>query len=271
MTRFQLAVLVLAFFALTARAQTPADKQQADLEKDRYTAAGDLRKTSVYSGLPVIGEFQPQQQEPAADYTRRQIREQRYSASSLRRRIVDPGSPVGGLAESSHLRFINSVTIGPSPDSRGIPASVATAVVTGTILSGKCFLNSDQKFVYTDYLLKIDQVLKQDPMPNFKVGAQITVSRPGGAVRFPSGHVKNFLYPGQGFPAIGSQYILFLWKAIPNLPEYEILSDSGYELKSGRVYPLDDCNLEYEDMSSPVFLDLVHKAIAAIESEEVKP
>jgi hypothetical protein len=258
--------LAIAFASTPLLGASPPGQQ----DQSKYTAGGQLKKPSTFSGLPVIGEFQGQPESPA-DHERRQIREKRYSSLSLRKKpIVDPGRLVDGQLETSDITFIDTVVTGPSTDPRGIPTSVSTAVVVGTILGGKCFVSSDRNFVYTDYQMRVDQVLKQDPTTSLSVGDQVVASKPGGAVHFPSGHITNFLYPGHGLPAIGSQYVLFLWRSIPSLPEYEIAFQSGYELKNGRVYPLDDANLQYEDMSAPVFLALVQKAIAAAQPD-VRP
>ncbi len=152
---------------------------------------------------------------------------------------------------------------GVHQDPPGIPVT-GTAVVIGTVLSGKSFINKNHTIVYSDYQIRVDEILKQGPTATLAVGEQIVASRVGGAMRFPSGHTTYVFNHGHGLPEIGSQYILFLFKTIPNVPEYEIGFDSGYQLKNGRVYALDAVNEQFYDaMSEPVFLDLVKKAIAA--------
>jgi len=90
----------------------------------------------------------------------------------------------------------------------------------------------------------------------------VTASRDGGAIHFPSGHVTNFLHMGQGLPEVGSQYVLFLWRSIPNLPEYEIIINSGYQLKDGRAYALDDTNSGYDNSDANVLIGKIQTAIA---------
>jgi hypothetical protein len=226
-------------------------------------------KPSKHSGSPIVGEFQVPQ-ESGEDYEHRQIRERRYSASHAPGEIFDPGTLVNGKSESTDLTVID-VAIGRSPDPPGIPASVSTAIILATVVSGKCFVTGDHSYVYTDYQLKIDEILKPDTSANLAAGVLAIGSRPGGAVHFPSGHVTKVFDAGQGLPAVGSQYILFLWKAIPDLPEYEIMSASGYEVKARHVYPLDDTASQYDNMSFPVFLSVVQKAIVASQNEGVEP
>ena len=256
----------LLFLASTVTfAHTPRSQAES---KGKYTAGKEIKRPSTFSGLPVVGDFQAPP-EPAADHARRQIREKRYNSFSHRREpITDPGRLVNGQPESSDVTFIDTVVINPPSDPRGIPASTSTAVVIGTVVSGKCFLNGNHTFVYTDYQVRVDHVLKQDPAANLSVGDQVVASKQGGALRFPSGHITNFIFPGHGLPAIGSQYILFLWRPIPNLPNYEIVFQSGYEVKNGRVYPLDDANMQYEDMSESAFLAIFQKALGATTNGE---
>jgi tetratricopeptide (TPR) repeat protein len=85
----------------------------------------------------------------------------------------------------------------------------------------------------------------------------------GGTIHFASGHVRNFLALHQGMPAMGARYLLFLKKLNSHLSEYEVLWGAAYEMKNGRVYPLDDLSSEYEGIPEPDFLAEVHRAIAA--------
>jgi hypothetical protein len=218
----------------------------------------------------VTGEFETNEIESPQDQERRHIREKRYG-DFLPQPLIDPGATVDGQAETSHLSFIDYVTLGNSQDPPGIPASLSTAVVVGTIVGGKCFINKAHTFVYTDYQVKVDQILKPDLAANLTVGGFVTAARPGGTVHFPSGHVRNVLNVGHGLPEIGAQYVLFLWKAIPNLPEYEILINSGYQLRSGRAYALDDANSEYDDLDAGALLEKIQKSVTASHNGGVRP
>lgn len=228
---------------------------------NRGQQARDLKRPSVHSGLPVVGEVDAEAHETAQEQARRHIREDRYG-DHLPKPLTDPGPTVNGQAESTNLTFIDYVTLGSSPDPVGIPASVSTAIVIGTVVSGKCFINKNHTLVYTDYQIKIDQILKPDATANLAVGDSVTASRPGGAIRFRSGHVINVFNVGHGLPEIGAQYVLFLWKAIPNLPEYEIVFDSGYQLANGLAYALDDANSQFNSMDANVLIAKIQKAIS---------
>lgn len=266
--------LIVSVFALGVGAQGSAGGQTQSQQSEPDKDIGQ-RKPSRHSGLPVVGEFE-RQPESSADEARRQVREKQYENFSTRlfTPYGDPGALADGATESTIstlIDYVSSVPVaGAHQDPPGIPVS-GTAVVIGTVLSGNSFISKNRTAVYSDYQVRIDEVLKQGPTRTLAVGDQVVASRPGGAIHYPSGHRTNFLMIHHGLPEIGSQYILFLWKAVPNLPEYEIGFDSGYQLKNGRVYALDEINEQYYDsMSAPVFLDLVKKAIAASQTAQTQ-
>jgi hypothetical protein len=251
----RVSVVLFGVLALGTYLLTPAQNAPTNAEQP-------IRKPSNHSGLPVRGEFENSEPASAQEQQARQIRENRYG-NQLPEPLFDPGLTVDGQPETSHLRFIDYVLPENAVDPPGIPASISTAIVVGTITSGKCFVNKTHRYVYTDYQVKVDSILKQNSLTPIAVGDSLTAARPGGAVHFPSDHVMNVLYVGHGLPEIGSQYILFLWKAIPDLPEYEILIDSGYQLKDDRAYALDNATSQYDREEVNTLLGKIEKAIAA--------
>jgi hypothetical protein len=227
-----------------------------------------LRKPSAYSGSPIVGEFQRSQPESAADSERRQTREKLYVESHFKRDpFVDPGLLVNGSKETANLTIVDYSIVG-SPDPRGIPVSGSTATIIGTVAGGSSFITKDHTYVYTDYTVRVDQILV-DKTASLSVGSEIVVAREGGAIHYPSGHITNVLIQGHGFPEIGAQYVLFLLKTVPNLPEYEMTLDSGYQIKNGQVFPLDDVNSQYVGVDYQKFLGEVEKAIVASRNKEV--
>jgi hypothetical protein len=264
---FCAALLALACSAAswgqTATSSGAAQTQQAKQDEQ-------LRRPSAYSGSPIVGEFQRSQLESAADSERRQIREKRYVESHFKREpFVDPGLLVNGKQETHNITIIDYSIVG-SPDPKGIPVSGSTATIVGTVTGGGAFITKDKSYVYTDYTVRVDQLLA-DKAASLSVGSEIVVAREGGAIHYPSGHVTNVLIQGHGFPEVGAQYVLFLLKPIPNSPEYEMALDSGYQIKNGRVYPLDDVNSQYVGVDYPEFLGEVNKAIAAYQRTARRP
>jgi hypothetical protein len=215
------------------------------------------KKPTKYSDAPAKGEFQNQSSELASDQARRVVRESRFKNAYPE--ITDPAnSPNTEPGEDAVMTITDYA--GPLDP---FPVARSSAVVIGTVLSGKAFVSKDRTYVYSDYQVRVDRVLKQDASASLAVGEQIVVSRGGGTIRFPSGHIRNYLNNGEGFPAIGSQYLFFLNK--PNFPqhEYEQVTGSLYLLSGGKVHPLDTEQLTlFDDMSDVVFLSKVEQAIA---------
>jgi hypothetical protein len=256
-------VFVLTVFALGAWAQAPSPQQAAPGKKEVYLP-------SKHSAWPTMGEFEGDPSETPQQRAHRQAREAHlgsmnpFSAAPE----TDPGLFVDGQTETSGVLIIDTMAIEKPgakevPEPRGIPAWGSSAVIIGTILSGKSFMNSQRNNVYSDYQVRVDEILKPDKTAKLTVGQQVLASRTGGRIRFPSGHITNFGIHGRGLPIVGSQYILFLKKTAPDLPEYRIGWPSSYEIRDGKVYPLDDDLREYEGFSAPAFLGLVRDTIAS--------
>jgi hypothetical protein len=231
-------------------------------QTNRITPYKDLSKPSKHSGpLPTV-EFGSVSGETPAEQVRRQDRESRRR-NFFPRLIADPGRFFNGERETVSIKIEEIVTI-ENPDP-AYPASLCSAVVVGTVTGATAFVSQDRTYAYSDYRVKVDQVLKQDTEFKLTAGTRVTVSRPGATVIFPSGHVTHFVLLDRGHPKIGKQYLLFLWKLDPSFREYEILYGGSYELSHGRAYSLDD-GFHYfrapEDSNANLLLTKVMKAIA---------
>lgn len=243
-------ILVAVVFALGGWAQnTSPTPPKPDHDKSP--------KPSRYSAALPKGEFQDNQVELAPDQDRRQLREGRYKDTYSE--IKDPAdtNPAGPAKETIYVINDYAQKIDPFPVSR------SAAVVIGTILSGKAFVSKDRTYVYSDFQVRVDQVLKQDPTANLAAGGRMVASRRGGTIHFPSGHIKDYVNHGEGMPAIGSQYLFFLVK--PNIPEpeYEVIIGGAYELRNGMVHPLDDFNMELDNTSESELITKVRAATGA--------
>ncbi len=250
-------LLFLLAFALGAWAQAPATGTRTQSSQDRYTAAGHLRKPSKFSGVPADGTSQPPA-ESSADQAYRQKREAHYATlygDVFKDEIADPGA--GGEVETTHLMIYDY-----AGDISTLPARTSAAVVIGTVVGGKAFLTKDHKYVYSDYQIRVDQILKQDVAANITVGGQLVAYRPGGTIHFPSGHIRHFANLGQGHPIVGAQYLFFLGRPDLNIREYQMTLFATYELKNAIVYPLDDANGQFEGISQSVLLDRTVQLIA---------
>jgi hypothetical protein len=243
-------MLVAVVFALGTWAQNtipPAKPKPAD----------ESLKGSKHSAQLPKGEFQDNQIELAPDQDRRQLRESRYKG--LYAEIKDPAAdnPTGPPRQIVYV--INDYAEKLDP----LPASRSAAVVIVTVLSSKAYVSKDRTYVYSDFQVRVDEVLKQDPQTNLVVGGRMVASRGGGTIHFPSGRINDYVNKGEGMPAIGSQYLFFLVR--PNIaePEYEVIIGGAYELRNGMVHPLDDFSPELDNASAQEVISKVRAAIGA--------
>jgi len=254
-------VAVFGFFYMVP-GSIQALQQQASGQEQRSepkrAEAERLKEPTKYSDVPAKGEFNDNHSnELASDQERRVVRESRYKNAYPE--ITDPGNSPNSTepGEDSVMTIHDwAAPLGP------FPVAPSAAIVVGTVLSGKAFVSKDRTYVYSDYQVRVDRVLKQDASASLALGEQIVVSRGGGTIDFPSGHIRNYLNNGEGFPAIGSQYLFFLGK--PNFPEheYEQIVGSLYQLDGGEVHPLDDGQMgAFDHMSQGFFLTRVEQAI----------
>ena len=110
------------------------------------------------------------------------------------------------------------------------------AVVIGTVTAKASQITENERFVFTDYSLTVDEVLK-DEAANLQPQTEITVTRPGGKILF-QGRVISARDKSFCPLAIGGHYLLFL-RYIPATGAYQAVNSvSSFELVNGVVKPL---------------------------------
>ena len=82
----------------------------------------------------------------------------------------------------------------------------SSQVIIGTAISNRCRLSSDSKSITTDYLVSVQELLKGDLRP----GSSVTISTPGGAVRFDKETLAMVDVPAFRRPVNGRTYLFFL-------------------------------------------------------------
>ncbi|HKS26162.1 MAG TPA: hypothetical protein VJS44_00010 [Pyrinomonadaceae bacterium] len=147
-----------------------------------------------------------------------------------------------------------------------IPVEQSDIVVIGEVTAARAYLSNDKTGVYSEFILRVGEVLKNDDGASFYAGSIITAQRGGGAVRFPSGQIQKYKTGGQSMPRIGRQYMLFL-KRIDESRDFSIIT--GYEFRDERIVPLDGKSsggkrLQFDDylgFTASTFLTVVRDAI----------
>lgn len=131
-----------------------------------------------------------------------------------------------------------------------LPVAKSDAVVVGEVLQAQSHLSPDKTGVYTEYDIRVGEVLKQSLAAPLTAGGSVSAKRDGGRVRFPSGRVQVYVPHYQGVLRAGGQYVLFLKDDGKERGLYIL---TGYELSGDRVNPLDGVNLNPGATELPQF------------------
>lgn len=240
--------------------------------------------TIVISVITVIAAFQGQQ--PKSDHTNQQdeetFKEQFPIADSNAKELGDPvkqakrkekskkyDKSISALTETTTIQAIHLDWEVGLP---ALPVAKSDAIVIGEITEAQAFLSTDKTSVYSEFTLRVDEVLKNDGRTPILPSTPITAERVGGRVRFPSGHVALSFMHGQGLPRIGRRYALFLthnFSIFGGVQEQDFYILTGYELRSGTVIPLDTPGggthplaATYKGTDEQVFINELRFAIA---------
>jgi hypothetical protein len=133
-----------------------------------------------------------------------------------------------------------------------LPVAQSDAVVIGEVTDAKAYVTTDKDSVYSEFTLHIVKVLKSDNQTPLSSDGSINVERPGGRVRYSSGHISRFCITGWGMPQPMRQYVLFLTKNNDG-QTYHIVT--GYELRNGRIFPLDRTTSNETDFDAYINMD----------------
>lgn len=128
-----------------------------------------------------------------------------------------------------------------APIEPALPAAQSDAVVIGEVTEAEAFLTEDKTSVLSEFTIHVSDLLKENLRAPFSIGGSLNAIRPGGAVRFASGKLVRYGNEGKPLPLIGRQYVFFLKYNDDGGQDYVILT--AYELRGGRVVPLDGINL----------------------------
>lgn len=158
-----------------------------------------------------------------------------------------------------------------APEQPALPAAQSDAVVVGEVTDAQAYLSEDKVTVLSEFEVHVTDILKYNSVAPFSVGDSIDAIRGGGAVRFPSGKIIRYGHHGKPLPRMGKKYVFFL-KYDEGGQEYTIIT--AYELRAGRVFPLDGISLvgtterayaayqKYKDADEATFMSDVRNAIA---------
>jgi len=177
------------------------------------------------SSWPLTDYTAPRPTDPE-ERSRREARGRKYDKSDFR---VHPQD----LAENT----VRTQSFDPYATLPALPVIQSKAIVIGEVIAAQAYLSNDQTGVYSEFNIRVEEVLKTDGLEVPATGCQIDLEREGGRVRFPSGRVHSYSVDKENMPRVGRRYIFFLTRENQEYT-YHILT--AYELRDARVFPLDE-------------------------------
>lgn len=234
MRKHKTVALVLPLVLGVAALLIPKQSKQEQTTPSKATSSKTQRKSIDTNHFP-IAEFSASESSDA----KRKARGEKRNKSNWN---VDPDA----LSDSTVV--VDSVDL----NLPALPTKQAAAVIVGIVTDAKAHLSNDKTGVYSAFTVLVDEVFKNPG--NLSVGTSVEVEREGGRVKFPSGRVHLYMISEQDMPHVGRRYVLFL--ADTNTESvFEILT--GYEIREGAVYALDDLTKSraYENTTPANFLN----------------
>lgn len=141
-----------------------------------------------------------------------------------------------------------------------LPVSQSNVIILGEALSAATYLSNDKKGVYTEFSVRISEIIKSSN-PALTIGSVVDVDRPGGFVRYPDGHKVLYRIFGLNMLRANRRYLLFLNNTDQSI-NYRVLT--GYEMTTNEVSPIDVGSQfdTYKGVDGTSFLQIVRETIA---------
>ena len=228
------------------------------------TTIASLRGQSQKNSDSAVREWDDESYGPIADYSasepsnpteraKRQNKSRRYNGRHLK----------------EDYRVEESTLISEGGWIPAIPLAFSHVVLIGEVTDAQAYMAEDKKGVYSEFTILVDEVLRGESQSSLAHGDTVVTEREGGRVRFESGHVVRYSVDRQRMPRKGRRYVLFLRR---NDQAENLYIVTGYELRGGKVLPLDGVNVPegasklpqfaaYENAGETEFLDAVREAI----------
>jgi hypothetical protein len=154
-----------------------------------------------------------------------------------------------GLVKSEVDPRVAEVLMEPQDDLSDVPTDESDLVVEGLVTDSAAFLSNDKQSVYSEFTVRVGDILKSGPGLSVNRGESITTERFGGRVKQSDGRIIRYGVIGQGSPVKGEKYLFFLSKTEHG--NYRILT--GYQLQGTKVIPLDGTRISRRAIGSSTF------------------
>lgn len=142
----------------------------------------------------------------------------------------------GDIVVSVEEPFVISTAGEESPPSVQTKVCNAHAVVIGMLNDSSPQLTEDESFLFTEYTMSVEEVIKDNPAAAIQPGNSITVIREGGTGRL-HGRVVRARVEGFKTFDVGKRYLFFL-RFVPDTNSYLAFPNGSFELNENEVVPL---------------------------------
>ena len=196
---------------------------------------------------PTVDFDAPEPSDPA-ERARKEVRDRRYEKNAFIVRTPMPDYSGSTLYDNE-----------PMPPA-AFPFNQSKLVIIGTVTGSKAVMTTNKAAVYSEFTIRIENVLKQSRDRTLQAGQVVSADRLGGRVRYLNGAVMLYLNDWHDLPEPCGNYLFFLdGKDIEN-PNYKIVT--AYLLKNEKVSPLDSGAKfrEYSGRKKDDFIQLVKEA-----------
>jgi hypothetical protein len=122
----------------------------------------------------------------------------------------------------------------------------ADAVVVGTVTSKSSQITDDKTFLFTDYELAVEDILKNNAAAPIPTNSTITITRTGGSVNL-NGHIGLAVDDSQKPLLANGRYLLFL-KFIPETGAYRAFNnwgDDSFAFRNDKVAQVSESPLPF--------------------------
>lgn len=184
--------------------------------------------------LPVV-DYDAEEPGDLKVQAKRRAKASRYDRHSST--IIQDAPGISGRISTTHWH------IGLS----ALPFAESDTIIIGTVTQAQAHLSNDKTGIYSDFDVKVDQIVKKAD-PSLMVGTALSAERYGGIVRFRAGSTQKHEVNGQGMPIVGRRYLLFL-KRLDRELNFKIVT--GYDVTEQIVSPLDGAEVEEGNQQFP--------------------
>jgi hypothetical protein len=167
--------------------------------------------------------------DPAAPAPLDEKKEARKKAKG--QRYSNPNFPISSLGETDNITH----TGGGGPQT-ALPVEESNLIIIGEVTNAEAILSSDQSSLYSEFTVRVKEVLKNGTTEPLTRGDAIFVERLGGRFKLPSGTLVVERASGTKMPLVGRKYVLFLIKH----PDNSTFIYAGYDLSGEKVVALDN-------------------------------